>query len=626
MAKTRRTNLENIEAVDTRTIQVVVKQRDLVRDKNVKVVQQLYEGNFRREDIQSYVNKHSTEVLEQLKKDHPDRNYLFQVSLQEEGKGWRYPGFMSKAGDIHLHSNGDYDGESADDDPDTYSGFAFYTVLDNRPNAGGADDKYNDCLYYLLKSILPPYRLPWPTPEKFKHVLGVGRSDPVPIDKMADVEKLLPGYKIIVTGDHQYYSNKNSNLVIKILLLDGHYKLNNPNHKNPILKSQNTDEKPIVIYGYDSEKRMFKCYNGTKYDYLTNDELLKHQKQHVKSPYLLIKLDKKLGYETQYKEFIDHANQIKKKSLNVINLFKTGTVKTTALSLFERFNKNIVCPDPILPDEAEWINKASFAALMDAKVGYTGEAHKYDIRSHYPSLFLTSGFHLPVKRGKFQTISELPDIISYGIYRVKIKNTKPMLFRSNNSNYYTHFDINRARDLKLKIQLIQDEKPNALVYDGDARISSPLLFKTYVEYLYGLKSQNIPFAKSILNTLWGALCQKMMCKSYYKDELVLKEDFDLMSMRLTPPTDTAHGQCTYLRQEKTYLTDFARFCPFIIGKGRFVTSKMMEPFEANIIRVHTDGFMADKKLDIKLGPNIGELKYEGVKNIKIVNKMKCEDF
>ena len=69
----------------------------------------------------------------------------------------------------------------------------------------------------------------------------------------------------------------------------------------------------------------------------------------------------------------------------------------------------------------------------------------------------------------------------------------------------------------LKVELIQDGSPNALVYEKETRVPGEVIFGEYVNFLFkGLKNKGGIIgrvAKRILNTLWGALCQRN--KSYY---------------------------------------------------------------------------------------------------------------
>ncbi|GBC41008.2 hypothetical protein GLOIN_2v1849173 [Rhizophagus irregularis DAOM 181602=DAOM 197198] len=86
-----------------------------------------------------------------------------------------------------------------------------------------------------------------------------------------------------------------------------------------------------------------------------------------------------------------------------------------------------------------------------------------------------------------------------------------ILFRQNKRGVYTFIDLQRAKKLGLDIQLIQDGKPNALIYDREARIPGTVIFGEYVHFLFNIKNQGGVagrVAKRVLNTLWGALCQR----------------------------------------------------------------------------------------------------------------------
>ena len=57
--------------------------------------------------------------------------------------------------------------------------------------------------------------------------------------------------------------------------------------------------------------------------------------------------------------------------------------------------------------------------------------------------------------------------------------------------------------------------------------------------------------------------------------------------------------------------DYARLGPFLLAYGRKKLLETISPFIENIKWAHTDGFILNKKVDIKTGNNLGELKYEG---------------
>ncbi|CAB4421995.1 unnamed protein product [Rhizophagus irregularis] len=123
--------------------------------------------------------------------------------------------------------------------------------------------------------------------------------------------------------------------------------------------------------------------------------------------------------------------------------------------------------DPLDPIEAEWISDAMMGGLIWADNEWKGYGRQ---------------------QGKFQTLSDFVDHRGYALY-----------------------GLFRAKRLGLDIQLVQGGKPNALIYDREARIPGTVIFGEYVHFLFKIKNQGGVagrVAKRVLNTLWGALCQR----------------------------------------------------------------------------------------------------------------------
>src|ERR1043165_7798622 len=158
--------------------------------------------------------------------------------------------------------------------------------------------------------------------------------------------------------------------------------------------------------------------------------------------------------------------------------------------------------------------------LIWAKNDWKGFGRQYDETSLYSSI-QQSALTFPIGKGKFQT---LKDFINhrgyniYGIYYAKVEYKQGVLYRYNKHNRYTHIDLSRAKELGLKVELIQDGSPNALVYEKETKVPGEVIFGEYVNFLFkGLKNKGgiiRRVAKRILNTLWGALYA--LLKKYYQ--------------------------------------------------------------------------------------------------------------
>jgi hypothetical protein len=332
------------------------------------------------------------------------------------------------------------------------------------------------------------------------------------------------------------------------------------------------------------------------------------------------------------------ATELKQKTNGLINMFKTGSFANTALSLFESLTRGLDI-DPILQDEAEFISNASFASMISADV-YKGPGYKYDVTSMYPSILASVNFLIPLKRGQFQIMSQQDfdklEYYSQGIFRCKVNESDHKLinkyqFRFNSKNYYTQVDLTKAKELGLKVDLIMDGQPNYLMYDRNDCINGSQLFKPYVELLFKLKKQGVTGAKELLNVLWGKLTQKdilnVIINEDEEDEVVEIHN-DKTVTKITPLSDT-RTMVHFVRDNGYYMTPYARLGPFLLAKGRYNITKIMKPFINQIHRVHTDGFICEKQLDIKIGNNLGDLKYEGYcpqveikNNIRIIGEFK----
>ena len=157
--------------------------------------------------------------------------------------------------------------------------------------------------------------------------------------------------------------------------------------------------------------------------------------------------------------------------------------------------------------------------LIWADDDWQGYGKQYDETSLYPSI-QQSALTFPISKGKFQTLKDFVNhrgFNLYGIFHAEIEKKQEIkLFRYNKHNRYTHIDLARAKALGLQINLIQDGIPNSLVYEKETRIPGKVIFGEYVEFLFTLKNLGgmiSRVAKRILNTLWGALCQRK--RSYY---------------------------------------------------------------------------------------------------------------
>ncbi|UZO03764.1 uncharacterized protein OCT59_024167 [Rhizophagus irregularis] len=197
--------------------------------------------------------------------------------------------------------------------------------------------------------------------------------------------------------------------------------------------------------------------------------------------------------------------------------------------------------------------------------------------SLYPSI-QQSNANFPIRQGKFQILKDFVDHRGYALYG---------LFRASSQG-------------APKGKLIQDGKPNALIYDREARIPGTVIFGEYVHFLFNIKNQGGVagrVAKRVLNTLWGALCQR---KHNYKilttdqtDPFKFPEGHTLDSI---VPVRSDQWQFQFTNPGSPFKGKYPRIAPFLLAYGRKTTSELLEPYKDKVRRIHIDGFILEEQL------------------------------
>ena len=546
----------------------------------IKISKDKYEHAISRNKVQSIGN----DLSHYLQKKGANGSIMTSLRMDDIGQ-WRSGYWADIGDDIRLYQHHDSDVNL--EDPKEFKSFVFYVLLKPR-NAGGSD-KYNDCLYNCLKSMLYN-RLPWNTPWDLKKYLKLQRNDKISIDLVPKIEEKLKTFAINVRGDYIYTSTIQSNKIINLVLTNEHYSIDKSvnNKKHPLFNTAFT-EKEIVLY----DKQTFEIYDGVSKRVISKQE--RFDMRNHKSQYILIdreeqKDNKLITIEEEYIKLIEIADILKKESNGYINLRKTGNIHNTAMDLFDRFTKFIMNPEQIQQDEAVWIQEASTGAIIWAEE-YSGPAYCYDVKSMYPSI-LKSTQKFPIARGEFEKLDSIDNLEFYpfGIYRCKILKSGNInvdkLFRFNDKNKYTHISLEHAKKLNLKIELIQDSQPNCLRYSREKLISFEEVFGQYVNFLFDLKQKKVPKDKDILNILWGACCEYNK-KKYFCDDKIIELDCEDEILNLRPYKFNEEVDILETVSRTSYFkTNFARLGPFLISRGRNLISNIISPYADKIHRIH----------------------------------------
>lgn len=176
---------------------------------------------------------------------------------------------------------------------------------------------------------------------------------------------------------------------------------------------------------------------------------------------------KKLSLQEEYNMIIAEQKLLFDLTNGRINLFKTGSVAKSAMQLWYDICEPPL-PDPIKQFEAEIIESCYNSALIWA-IPYEGYGYKYDFCSQYPAILSSDHMQFPVDQPELVTITQTEyktmKYFKYGLYHVRILgDVDYRLLKTNSKNWYTHTDLNRALELKYTLEMIEDGKPNGLIY------------------------------------------------------------------------------------------------------------------------------------------------------------------
>ncbi|GET50433.1 hypothetical protein GLOIN_2v1849173 [Rhizophagus irregularis DAOM 181602=DAOM 197198] len=278
---------------------------------------------------------------------------------------------------------------------------------------------------------------------------------------------------------------------------------------------------------------------------LNRDASIPFQKnKNSKSSFIPVEKNRKTGvYETleeAYQRIHEERNsflqETKKFGLGIDLSYHNWSYKRTALWLFERLSVGIPANDPLDPIEAEWLSDAMMGGLIWADNEWKGYGRQ---------------------RGKFQTLNDFVD------HRVM-----PCM------------DYSVPRE---------------------ARIPGTVIFGEYVHFLFKIKNQGGVagrVAKRVLNTLWEALCQR---KRNYKtltadqtDPFTFPEGHTLDSII---PVESDQWRFQFTNPGNPFKGEYPRIAPFLLARGRKITSEAIQPYKDKVRRIHTDGFILEEQPD-----------------------------
>lgn len=335
------------------------------------------------------------------------------------------------------------------------------------------------------------------------------------------------------------------------------------------------------------------------------ENLLIYRNELLNSPILIKKYDFFLDFIKKDGVRFKNINES-----NILRFFKNySSTKWTE----DKFN-------PVSWAEYCWFNKTYNGGLNKCLKGEYN-CIGYDFKMAYPSI-LASQIEIEGEKREFYTAyyssipkinKELPTKLHYGIYHCAITSNNDdfnNLFQFNTDNYYTHYDILFCRKYKkefgIKIKLIMDEEPNALVYRENKITNSSNIFYNWYNLLLKLKTEHPTngLIKMLSSSIWGYLSKTN--KRYYSEEEIVNNNFkcdyddseNIDYLMLREYEDIENGKTNYqmINKSKPYCKNY-RFKSFITSFMRCLIYEIAIKINIKaVVRINTDNITFNKDL------------------------------
>ena len=491
-------------------------------------------------------------------------------------------------------------------------------ILINRvvlPTEGGCNDEKNDCLWKALKKALGSHLTIMPSTLK-KH-LKLSRNSLIDYKHIPKIEDKVKA-NINVVGDYELKSTKNYPHNCYVKLQANHYSYK-PNHKIfDVLYSQPT-AKTLLVYENHDENH-FNCFDGVDFKLVKKTDLNNYCREHKYSclKRTKFKYEKSITINKIFYDLIRAGEALKLSSGGLIDVKLNGyDYVKCAKNLFYNYCKSIEF-ETITKKEEDFLRQSKMCGMMFVEKNKKAHMKCYDFNQFYPFLLTRRNkYKLPTGQPEIVELNELPDILSFGLYKCKIdipKNNKFMI--CNKNDVYTHYDLKVARDCNYKITLLKGE--NACLYKTK-RMYPNKLFEEYMNLLLKCKNDKTKtFVKPLMNCLWGSLSQKNWQIHDLRKPLVLN---DLKQVRIRVNANRQRVVADVIRKN-TFKYPHARIASFITSVGRYVMYNTIKPFHEKVYRIHTDGFYCDSDVILETGTEMGQLKIEmeGVVEFHHLNK------
>jgi hypothetical protein len=274
--------------------------------------------------------------------------------------------------------------------------------------------------------------------------------------------------------------------------------------------------------------------------------------------------------------------------------------------------------------EAKWIDSCYNSGVKYCDPDYIGNNYALDYSFNYPRIMSLRSFDFPLRRGKEHALNAVnlsrdpttkKFTLQHGFYRMKIESTHKditKLFSFSKDNVYLHVTLQHALYLKEKgyidsIELVQDGKPNAYLYDQSCIINGQraVTFSKWFDIISKLKAQ---FPKNRIVKLLGSMLHGVLASCNKK--FVTRQELRKHTDRLTKTYDFENAELhSFADIEKDYYEVVEKKNPFkynvrikawIHAHARNKISRLaLSGGVHNVVRVNVDCvvFKTDKVLN-----------------------------
>jgi len=237
------------------------------------------------------------------------------------------------------------------------------------------------------------------------------------------------------------------------------------------------------------------------------------------------------------------------------------------------------------------------------------ECVSYDRKMCYANI-LGSKIKIPTCAGTETTLKKLPKLnkVKCGFYRVKVTTDNKdfyKCFNVSNDNMYVDISLRFLLEFKdhfnLNLELIQDDSPNAYIYDETIELSS--MTSKWLKIATELKKQfpNNPYIKSIASATWGTIQQKNKLIYTREDINNKKLDVGLNYEHKYKIIDMVvkKGVEYYILVNTTKAYKYQlRLKPWVTAQARDDMGRLIMKHIDNVVRVQTDSLSFNKKIEL----------------------------